>query len=429
MPASPVNCLAGEPRACYHAWRSGLTADEDALLLVDFELQRYWLRDAQPLLLTALYCVSKGRVRVAVTDQALSAERQCAVEQFECWVRRYQLASTEPGVPLELFPVSIPKPWGQEIWYSAVEQRGVCDFATTTGRTPIPWLQAVLPDNASGAAGEPLVLLKILDPSPQPVTGDLYFELHEKKREVYVVTHIDSNAWPDGVGYIRYGFDPQQLAGSGDEQTFRANYLAAVRAYEQVRRAIDESPGAKEQEQELLILERERRNQMDRYTHMRELRVGDVVVVPLLMPHALQHGIRTIEFQTPVYERKILSFAQQVLTQKHWDTAEAVAQMSLLAPVQQGFDCLLERDGVRVERIVDFPDFEVRRIHLEAGARLNMASLAEYAMVMVLEGEIAMPDGIYGAQRALLLPRGYSDGLVPANPAQAVVLLLAMPRF
>src|SRR5690625_7657891 len=42
-------------------------------------------------------------------------------------------------------------------------------------------------------------------PLPVEVVGDLYFELHEEKREVYVVTSIDPQAWPEGIGAIRYG--------------------------------------------------------------------------------------------------------------------------------------------------------------------------------------------------------------------------------
>jgi hypothetical protein len=138
--------------------------------------------------------------------------------------------------------------------------------------------------------------------------------------------------------------------------------------------------------------------------------------------------VRTVEFQTPVYERKILSFAQKVLTQEHWDTREAVEQALLLPPDEQPFERLLQERGVLVERIVDFPDFEVRRVRLEGRASLELKPVAEYALLMVIEGELALAGGTYGAERALLLPRGYRAGLIPAKPAQPLVLLLATPR-
>ena len=38
--------------------------------------------------------------------------------------------------PFELETVSIQKPWGQEVWYSGIEQRGV----STVKSVPLPWL-------------------------------------------------------------------------------------------------------------------------------------------------------------------------------------------------------------------------------------------------------------------------------------------------
>ena len=124
---------------------------------------------------------------------------------------QHGLASATAGrVPLELLPSCIPKPWGQEIWYTGVEQRGVCRFATGgDGCTPIPWLQAVLPEAAAGVVRATAAVVEDTGSGAAAViTGDLYFELHEQKREVYVVTQVDERAWPDGVGYIRFGFDP-----------------------------------------------------------------------------------------------------------------------------------------------------------------------------------------------------------------------------
>ncbi len=298
-------------------------------------------------------------------------------------------------------------------------QRGCRDRSV-----PIPWLQAVLPDAVAGEAGRPLVLLKILDPSPEEVVGDLYFELHEEKREVYVVTHIDARAWPDGTGYIRYGFDPGKLAASGSEQQFRRDYLAAVQAYEAVRRRLDDGaagPGLVEQERIL-------RAEMDAFTHLRPLRVGDVVAVPLLVPHSLQHGVRTVEFQTPVYERRILSFAQRVVTQDHWDTAAAVTKMRLAPPAMPPFDCLQRAPELVVERIVDFPEFEVRRVRVGRDGSLQVPALDRYALLMVVEGMLDVAGAVVAPEQALLLPRHWQGTLGPAAGAQEAVFLLSLPR-
>ena len=80
--------------------------------------------------------------------------------------------------------------------------------------------------------------------------------------------------------------------------------------------ASDSPPGSEE---------KNLRQEMNSFTSMHTLRVGDVISIPTYTPHALQHGVRAIEFQTPHYERQILSFAQKVLTQSDWDTESAIA--------------------------------------------------------------------------------------------------------
>jgi hypothetical protein len=420
--------VSGEPRSCYQQWREQL-AHREGLLMVSFELPRYWLDSAPTLPLTALYCVSAGRLQVAVTDLALTASDSTPLAQYERWVEEHGLVSFESGTPLALQPEYIAKPWGQEVWYTGIEQRRVCCFTQGQNRTPIPWLQAVVPYAALGEDGEAPVLLKVLDPAPVPVLGDLYFELHEQKREVYVVTHVDQGAWPDGTGYIRLGFNEEKIAAHGDEQAFRAAYLQAVRAYEAVRRRIDSADSTGEEPLPADIeLERQLRTAMDEYTHRQPLRVGDVVVIPLLVPHALQHGVRTIEFQTPVYERKILSFAQQVVTQDNWDTAEAVAQMLLRPPATQPFLRHAERTGLKIEVIVDFPEFEVRRIVMARGESLAQESGQPCSVLIVIEGEMRLRKQTFLPGQACLLPAAIEEFPVTVEALQPLLLLWATPR-
>jgi hypothetical protein len=423
-----ITCDSGEPQLCYNRWRGRLASDE-ALLLVDFQLECHWLESTGPLALTAMYCVAGDTLNVAVTDRALAAEGLAPREQYLRWVAQHRLVNFDPSSPVSLQPEYIAKPWGREIWYTGVERRGVCNFACGDARTPIPWLQAALPTALAGASGQPLVLLKILDPSPLPVLGDLYFELHEKKREVYVVTHIDRGAWPDGVGYIRYGFDPQVVAHYATTGQFRAAYLESVLAYEALRRELDDfaerglAPGPARLARETLLRER-----MERFTHLCPLRVGDVIQMPLLLPHALQHGVRVVEFQTPTYERKIVSFGQKVLTQDHWDSREAVEQMRLVAPAMAAPRSLHHSAGVGAEQLVDFPDFEVQRLTLRAGVGQRVEAGSNYALLMVVTGVLELGGERYGAEQALLLPRGWRGLLAAPEASAPLVLLLARPR-
>lgn len=423
----PIQRQRGEPLACLAAWRTDLD-DSDALLLVDFQLACWWLPGAEVIDLTAIYAWLEGRLLISVTERVVDPAGAEPALLYRQYLQQYRLAAVSPGQVLALAAQHIAKPWGQEIWFTGVEERGLCHFSANGQTVPIPWLQAVVPGDQAGPAGVPLVLLKILDPSPREVTGDLYFELHEEKREVYVVTRVDPQAWPDGVGYIRYGFDPDRIAAAGGEEGFKREYREAVAAYEAVRRAIDDLPEGAEPSTAQLNSERNLRAAMNDFTHLQPLQVGDVVVVPLLMPHSLQHGVRTVEFQTPVYERQILSFAQRVLTQDHWDTDAAVGQMRLLPPPAEPFAQLPAGQGVLVERIVDFPDFEVQRVRLEPGATLELETLQRYALTMVVEGELALEGQNYGPEEAQFLPVGWSGGLGSADPAGTLVFLFAMPR-
>jgi hypothetical protein len=418
----------GQPLLCYQRWRDEL-GDGEALLLVDFQFECYWLDPVEVLALTAIYYVNGARLKIAVTDQILAGEGLPPRAQYLRWVDEFGLVSVDPSAPVGLHPEYIAKPWGREIWYTGVERRGVCTFTSGDARTPIPWLQAVIPGFAAGAAGEALVLLKILDPLPHPVLGDLYFELHESKREVYVVTHIDERAWPDGVGYIRCGFDPKRIGQYPGQDAFRAAYLESVLAYESLRRELDgllERGGAPDPAQH--AREKLLREQMDGFTLLHPVRVGDVFQVPRLLPHALQHGVRVIEFQTPSYERKIVSYAQKVLTQDRWDSREAVAQMRLAAPVAAAPRPVFSSTGLAVEQIVEFPDFEVQRVTLQAGRQWQVEAGASYALLMVVAGTLELAASRYGPEQAVLLPRLWRGLVHASGHSVPLVLLLARPR-
>mgnify|MGYP001501330171 FL=1 len=305
--------------------------------------------------------------------------------------------------PFELETVSIQKPWGQEIWYSGIEQRGV----STVKSVPLPWLLSVFGDYL-GCAGSPM-LLKILAPFPEPNLGDLYFEMHEKKIEVYVVTQIDPEAWPTGSGKIRYGFDQDVIKEFESVASFRDSYQLAVTEYRLIRNEVDAQLRSLKKQQglvagdllapaeynkltaqidpELNAREEQLRKIMYRHTGMLDLSIGDVVTVAPMVPHSLQHGVRVIEFQTPHYERYILSFGQEVLTQDHWDTASALAgartEISTPAPTVQ--------ISPGLDLIADFDAFKVTRLMLGPGNSANTQH-TNYTIIIGVAGEMALDD-------------------------------------
>ncbi|MGE3297472.1 MAG: hypothetical protein AB7I68_08955 [Porticoccaceae bacterium] len=330
------------------------------------------------------------------------------------------------GGPLRLAPVMIPKPWGQEIWFTGIEARGQSEVAGEGGRMSLHWLLSIAERDICGAARASLNLLKILDPLPDPVYGDLYFELHRQKSEVYVVTGVHPDSWPEGRGAIRFGLAPDARREHATDSDFRAAYLADVRTYQGIRRAIDAvqdgwrctegfEPNAPVPAAtlrrwhaalapELRLREAYAREAMERHTHLAPLCVGDVVQIPPLLPHALQHGVRTVEFQTPVYERKILSFGQKVLTQDHWDTEEVIAEMRLDAPLTGDIVVLAETSTLRHERIATFPDFAVERLRMAPASEWGMETAGVYALVMVVAGIVSAGDKTLEPETAVLVP-------------------------
>ena len=394
--------------------------------------------------------------RLVISDQLELAGRwletehpaASAEEQLDHFADYCSAPVIRLDAPLHLDPVLIPKPWGREIWYTGIEARGQSGVGDKTNSIPLPWLLALAGDVALGKDCLGLNLLKILDPLPEPVYGDLYFELHEQKREVYVVTHIDNTAWPQGVGAIRYGFD-QRVHGQYDcDADFREAFRQSVARYERVRREIDghydayrKTEGlaldepvaadrlqrwARQLPQALVSQEQEAREAMNDFTQLRPLSVGDVIKVPCLLPHSLQHGVRTVEFQSPVYERKILSFAQKVLTQNHWDSDEAIALMSTEEPVEAPLEVLEANSRCCLERVVEFDDFQVERLTLAPGAEWRLISGEHYALVMAVNALILAGCRL-DAEEAAWIPAA-AESVVIENPgSEPVIVLISRP--
>jgi hypothetical protein len=421
--------------------------------IIDLPFEQYYLPGMPVLLLKAVCELSEnGDVR-----------RACISDQYDVMQKLFDqgngvehiaatlgIAVVDFSAPFRLQPVHIPKPWGQEIWFTGIEARGVSQVISETGTTPLSWVIALDRQRILGSH-EQLNLLKILDPLPDEVFGDLYFELHEKKREVYIVTHIDRRAWPNGVGAIRYGFSSEKLEEFAGETVFIVAYRDAVKNYHAVRRELDElldelrerdginalAPVSAAQTQcwleelprNLRVREEVLRERMESFTALRTLRVGDVLAVPLRTPHALQHGVRTVEFQTPVYERKILSFAQKVLTQDHWDTEEALELAQLTTPEDAPFPVLHDADGVKIEQIVQFDDFTVDRIYLSPSASFVCETKGSYVLLMTVSGRAVCDAKMLESEQAVLVPASAGSVLLQNPSGQPVIILLARPAY
>ena len=260
--------------------------------------------------------------------------------------------------PCALRPVAVAKPWGREVWYSGVEARGESGVRTPAGVLP---LSQYLDERGRS---KPVILLKAL----QATAGDLYLEVHESKSEVYVVDRID------GTGRLLLGPCTEVLARLGDAG-FRAAVRRAAGKAEAGEAAIDA---------------------VQSFMNPVDLRPGDAVAIPLRVPHSLLKGVHVIEFQTPVFERRILAASQPVVTQRGWDVDAAVAAMDLSARPTVGSP---EERGVSV--IARTPDFTVTRHRI---ANRSGFGVSPWSVGWVVRGTIRCRERRYRARTAFLAP-------------------------
>lgn len=401
-----------------------VTMHRDGLVHFSFVHQPDYSEEPAPIDLHVLFEREGLKASICISTEAFDVNQlQASGTNLTAIAKAHQLSCLRLDTPWPLEVVKVPKPWGAEIWYTGIEARGVC----TSAGIPLPWLLACLPKNMVGSAsGSAPLLLKILDPLPNPDLGNLYFELHDKKIEVYIVTHVDRAVWPDGVGKIRYGFKQSRRADYENDGAFKAAYLKSVQTYEKCRAEIDilldqarEEAGLASNDpvppeimerwlqalpSEMTRQERQLRNEMEAFTHFRSIKVGDVIRVEPFFPHALQHGVRVIEFQTASYERFILSFGQKVLTQSHWDTETALAQAILDMPPEEEFTLLPAPPGTRLEVIAEFSAFRAIRMTVAAGTTVALPESDDYRLLICASGDLTLSGGALNAEEAVLIP-------------------------
>jgi hypothetical protein len=342
---------------------------------------------------------SMNAVRVAVYESNGEIPLGDAFLEFDVPLRR----------PLRLVPVSVPKPWGQEIWHSGVEKRGTSrvELLTPGGlsvQVPLPYVELAL-EIAQPERRSALVLLKELDPFDVPYYGELYTEIHLQKSEIYLVTALGPNCCPGGRGFVKLG-----TQASPGNATSLETLSSTLRAFESVRKQVDAQLAAggfdfaaqvasgaigpkslhdaklRLVPAELLEQEKQAYSAVSRLFRLHEIGVGDIVRVPTHLPHALQPGVRVIEFQTPHYERMILSSNQKVMTQEAWDIDSGIP---LIAADDGGAaDAAITKadsqTGEHVARIVAFDGLDVLEIRL--AHRLESTALAAASQTICIIG-------------------------------------------
>jgi hypothetical protein len=414
--------------------------DTTACISFAFLHKQSYLSHGNDILLACVCLFQKARIQCLIkkSNEAPSldhlADAQLAPESY---FKEVELLWEQKGITLDaawrLETVIIPKPWGAEVWYTGMEDRGVC----CVEGTPLPWLLSLLDfgldEHAESSLKNGPILLKILDPYPDPNTGDLYFELHEKKTEVYIVTSIDHNVWPDGIGQIRYGFNQEKIDKYNTVGEFKSDYLASVEAYKETRDKIDSMLNDDSNHSllpdDLHLNEQSLKKEMYSFTNLKSLHLGDVIHVQPYFPHSLQHGVRVIEFQTAHYERYILSFTQKVLTQDHWDTSQALTLAETKLPHDQPLTIIENSQGMCLERIADFEQFSTYRLSLEPEGRYEM-KCSQYMLAIGIKGTSSIKNSWseiapLAPEESVLIQAGE---ISISTDSDKSVLLIAMPN-
>ncbi|MGH1469894.1 MAG: hypothetical protein ACRBCS_01780 [Cellvibrionaceae bacterium] len=431
--------------------------DTNDAFIVEYPFTQYYLPKSPVIILLALVVIERDGTETKVAATVLS-QKESFVEELSSvasdWSSIFKFCSNHQlplfvfNEPVLLQPIDIPKPWGKEVWYTGIEERGQSLVSDGIFSIPLPWLLSIGEKYWLDQNNTSLILLKILDPLPEPVFGDLYFEMHEEKKEVYVVTHIDQQAWPEGKGGIRFGFNQEKRQQLANDSLFKEKYLDVVKKYQKIRNEIDahldilrkkelvglNDPVSAAKTQQWLVSidkgliahEAELRKEMESFIHVEPLTVGDVIKVPTHTPHSLMHGVRTIEFQTPVYERKILSFAQKVLTQSHWDTESAIDIVSLDAPSISTLDLISQSSESQCELVVRFDDFEVVRVTFFKSGDLCFDLKEKYAVVISVFGDLRLDDKEIKSEQAMLVPGNAQTMTIQSDTGKGI-LLVAVP--
>ncbi|MDH4122306.1 MAG: hypothetical protein OEV94_11425 [Deltaproteobacteria bacterium] len=343
--------------------------------------------------------------------------------------------------PLPLETQEVLKPWGKEIWYTGVEKRGVSRVVSETGTTELPYALGLFPEPLTGVENPNPILLKILDPLPEDPRGNLYLEVHREKWEAYVVLNVHPDAWPSGTGSLLAGLDQALLerfrkeSPQGWEEKLREHLNQAIGQYEQVRGELDQRAEEGTAPAELLQREHTLRKEVEAMFGQVPLAPGAVILLPAGVIHSLRHGVRVVEFQTPTYERLIAMAGQRVLTQNHWDTAAALEQ-AVKAPYHLTEPLLVrEEDGLRVDLVVDFPEFNVERHTLASGSQGQGRTRGGtgYQLLFVVEGEgkMILPGNRnlhLAAGSAFLLPAGMGSYRLWAGEKGGFTCLVASPK-
>ena len=416
-------------------WRKSLFENSDSkkVIAIKYPYHKYWIKGKESQTFLTAVCIYYQEEFLFIVDENLLDE-QIILKQYKDPKELYHFFKDHLEIEwisllkgFHLHPVYIPKSWGQEIWYTGIEERGISLVKLGKKDVLFPYILSFCPQCIVNGDEKNIILLKVLDPLPDPNCGDLYFELHEKKKEVYIISEIDRSCYPNGKGKVKLGINQKEYQKHTDKEIFKQSMLKSIINYKQTLDRIydivqnnyyrtthqnDVSPI--EYTKILKILPQTIQNDLaekyakvEEFCHFEEIEVGDVLTVNSLVPHSLLHGIKVVEFQTPYYERLIISFNQKVITQDDWDSKKAISLMDCTPQSKNLEFTLIENtENVIVEKIASFSDFVVKRIHLKNKHTSYQEIInGYYFLIICLQGSIKL---IFSDETSVILEKDQS---------------------
>lgn len=376
-------------------------------LIVKISLRQYWLKKEQNIFLEIFFFFEKNNLEFFITNKKLINHLEkikslkLNKKYFQQLAGKFKSGIFNFSQGFLMQPKTIIKPWGKEVWYSGIEERGVCLVKSITNdlTSPLPYVIEVLnvfnSETNSKKNNKKIILTKRLVPLPEKEKGNLYYELHQKKKEVYIVNEISKKAYPTKkTGKIKIGMDQNHFQKYSSFEKFKNEFLKISISCKKIIDQLFQEKKNSFKYQKLNEKKKKYFEKLEPFFRYVDLEIGDIIRISPFIPHSLQHGVSVVEFQTQHYERSILSFEQKVITQEHWDTKKALSLIKKkdVFASENNFknDVKIiqkkKSSNIIFEKIKGFDEFNTERITIEK----DLFNLKEknYCILFVVSGEV-----------------------------------------
>ena len=102
--------------------------------------------------------------------------------------------------------------------------------------------------------------------------------------------------------------------------------------------------------------------------------------------------------------------------------------MSIEPEPQDSHLSLYKSEGINIERIVDFDDFQVQRITLAGGIEYRLPAAESYGLLMAIDEGLVVSGSALAPERAVLIPKALAEVELVNTSPEKNTFLLAYPN-